>query len=406
MEKSEKVALLAGIVLVGFFIGVIFHYVLGFYLHLSYPFNTFLFNPDEAFGDFIKILSIIENFAPYSHPNSWMTYFPLVYIILLPFSFIKNRLIAYLIFASGVLSFLTFMNIKNLYAENLTKVQNFTNIFILTFMTYPILYALDRGNFDLFLFVLFSGFIYAFKKEKYFLSAVLLGIENAMKPFPFLFLILFLLQKRFKEFFLSLVISAVLIFGGFLILKGGFFDQIEVYIKNLIIFKKTWIYGDSANGLSEASSLFAALKFLLCSVNQIISINLLEKIYSYIGFIITVITIYFTCREKTYWKKVALLTLNMLLVSYVIIDYKLIFLLIPIWLFVNAEEKTKFDTAYTILFGLLLVSKKIFVFWIKSGHLGQLITYGVIINPLIMLVFMGLIIFEQFYDKKEVKLGN
>lgn len=399
MEKSQKITLLANIVLVGFFIGVVFHYALGFYLHLPYPFNTFLCIPNQAFSDFTSTLLRIRNFAPYSHPDLWMGYFPLAYILLFPFSLIKNKLIAYLIFASGFLSFLTFMSTKNLYTKNLTKIQNFTNIFILTFMTYPILYALDRGNFDLFLFVLFSGFIYAFKNEKYLLGAVLLGVENAIKPFPALFLILFLLQKRFKEFFLSLAISALLIIGGFLILKGGFFDQIEVYIKNLVIFKKTWIYGDSSTGLSEASSLFAALKFLLCGVNQIITINLLEKIYSYIGFIITSITLYFTYKEKTYWKKVTLLTLNMLLVPYVIIDYKLIFLLVPIWLFVNSEEKTNFDMIHTVLFGLLLISKKMFVLLVKTGHLSQLITYGVVINPLIMLVFIGLIIFEQF--KKE-----
>jgi len=403
MGKSEKVTLLASIVLVGFVFAIIFHYILGFYLHLPYPFNTFLCIPDQAFSDFTSTLSRIRNFTPYSSPDPWMTYFPLAYIILFPFSLIKHRLIAYLIFASGFLSFLTFMNIKNLYNKNLTKVENFTNIFILTFMTYPVLYAMDRGNFDLFLFVLFSGFVYSFKNEKYFLSAALLGIENAIKPFPSLFLILFLLKKRFKEFFLSLAISALLIIGGFLVLKGGFFNQLQVYINNLVIFKKTWIYGANSLGLSEASSLFAALKFLLCSVNQIISINLLEKLYTYIGFIITAITIYFTCKEKTYWKKVTLLTLNMLLVPYIIIDYKLIFLLVPIWLFVNAKEKTKFDMAYTVLFGLLLVSKKLFVLWVKSGHLSQLITYGVIINPLIMLIFVGLIIFEQFYTKKEVE---
>lgn len=401
MEKSQKILLLSSIVLVGFIITVIFHYIMGFYLNVPYPFNTFLSVPKEAFSDFTDTLQKIGNFAPYVHRDCWMGYFPLAYILLFPFSFIKGRLIAYLIFASGFFSFLIYMNVRFLYDKTLAKIENFKNIFIMSFLAYPVLYVLDRGNFDMFLFILFAGFIYAFKSEKYFLSAVLIGIENAIKPFSSLFLILFLFKKKFKEFFLSLLISLLLIIGGFLFLKGGFFHQIIIYIQNLVVFKKIWVDDNYGRGMMDTSSIFTALKFLLCCCNHIISVELLEKIYNYLGFIITAATIFFTYREEIYWKKITLLTLNMLLVPYIIINYKLIFLLVPIWLFINAEEKTKFDLAYTILFGLLLFSKKIFIFWLHLKGYTQFITYGVIINPIIMLLFMGLIIFEQFNRRKE-----
>lgn len=401
MEKSQKIQLLSSIILVGFTITVIFHYVLGYYYNLPYPFNTFLCIPKEAFSDFTSTLPRVKDFAPYVHPDPWMNYFPLAYILLFPFSIIKNKLIAYFIFASGFLSFFTYMNIKFLYTKNLTKLENIQNIFIITCLSYPVLYALDRGNFDMFLFVLFAGFVYAFKSNKYFLSAILLAIENAIKPFSILFLILFLFKKRFKEFFFSILLSTILVVGGFLCLKGGFFDQIVIYIKNLMLFKKLWIYNIGGNGTSEASSLFTALKFLLCTNTNVISVWLLEKIYIYLGFILTVLTIFFTYKEQIYWKKITLLTLYMLLVPYIIIDYKLIFLFVPIWLFVNAEEKNKFDLVYTILFGLLLFSKKIFILWLHVGKLSQLITYGVVINPIIMLLLVSLIIFEQFNRLKQ-----
>jgi hypothetical protein len=405
MEKSEKVTLLAIIVLVGFTATVIFHYVMGFYLNIPYPFNTFLCIPKEAFSDFTSTLPRIRNLTPYSHPDLWMNYFPLAYILLFPFSLIKNRLIAYFIFASGFLTFLIGMNTKIFSVKNLTKVENFRNIFILSFMSYPVLYALDRGNFDMFLLILFAGFVYAFKSEKYVLSAILMGIENAIKPFSILFSILFLFKKRFKEFFLSLLISALLIIGGFLFFKGGFFDQIIIYIINLAKFKKLWV--DSNYGIAgDTSSIFSALKFLLCDFGHIISMQVLGKLTVFIGFIVTTITIIFTYREKTYWKKVTLLTLHMLLVPYIIIDYKLIFLLVPIWLFVNSEEKTNFDRVYTVLFGVLLFSKKLFILWLHAGSQSQLVTYGVIINPIIMSLFMGLIIFEQFQKKKNASVIN
>ncbi len=405
MEKSEKITILSSIVLVGFVLAVIIHYVLGSYLGLSYPFNTPLCVPQEAFSDFTSTVNRVKGFAPYSHPDSWLTYFPLAYLLLVPFTFIKNQLLSYIIFASGFLTFLTCLNIKFFYIPGLTKMENIKNIFILTITSYPILYALDRGNFDMFLFVIFAGFVYLFKSKKYLLSAVLLGIQNAIKPFPLLFLLLFLFKKKYKEFFLSLLISGLLIIGSFLCFKGGFFHQITTYIQSLVIFKKLWIYNISGNGMSESSSLFGALKFLLCVYNHVTTTLVLEKLYIFIASIITMITIIFTYKEDVFWKKITLLTLNMLLVPYIIIDYKLIFLFIPIWLFVNAKEKTKLDLTYTILLGLLLIPKKIFFLWLHVEHMTQLVTYGIIINPILMLIFMGLIIYEQL-SKKQKKEEN
>lgn len=396
MEKSQKVTLLAAIVLVGFSVTVIFHYIMGFYLHLDYPADTFLCNPKLAFNDFTSTMLKIKNFAPYHHYDSWVNYFPLAYILWFPFSFIKNRLIGYLIFATGFMAFLTSMNVKFLSTKNLSKMANFRNIFIMTLLSYPVLYILDRGNFDMFLLILFAGFIYAFKSKKYFLSAVLIGIENAIKPFPALFLILFLFKRKYKELFLSLIISALLIVGGFMLLNGRFFDQISVYIINLAKFKKLWVDTDNGAALIDSSSLFAGLKFLLCYSGKVISVQTLERFYSCISFIITSAVIFFVYREKVYWKKVTLLTLQMLLMPYIIIDYKLIFLYVPIWLFLNSEEKTAFDAAYAVLFGLLLFSKKMFSYFDLTGGTIGFVSLGVMVNPIIMLTFMGLIISEQF----------
>jgi len=120
------------------------------------------------------------------------------------------------------------MNIKMFGCKSLTKMQYFQNIFILTVVSYPVLYLVDRGNFDLFLFVMFALFVYAFKSEKYFLASILLAVQNACKPFAVLFLLLFLFKKRYKEAFFSIILTIILIIGGFMILKGDFWNQIIV----------------------------------------------------------------------------------------------------------------------------------------------------------------------------------
>ena len=69
MNKSSKIMTISSIILVGFLLGVIFHYILGFYLNGVYPFNTFLGSPSEAFNDFTGLLIIIKDFAPFKVTN-------------------------------------------------------------------------------------------------------------------------------------------------------------------------------------------------------------------------------------------------------------------------------------------------------------------------------------------------
>lgn len=402
-EKADKILLLVNIVLIGFVIAVIFNYFSAFYINQPYPMNTFLFTPVKKFRDFMGLLDVIRNFAPFGTSNIWVNYFPLAYVLLLPFLLIGNKLIAYLIFASVFLAFLIYMNVKVFACENLTKSENFRNIFILTFLAYPVLFALDRGNFDMILLILFAGFVYAFKSEKYLRSAIFLAVINAIKPFTLLFLFLFLFKKKFKEFAISIITSLVLIVGCFFVFKGNVLEQMSTLANNLAGFLAPYVFENKYNlGMVSGSSLFMALKLLLTRFHSPFTIptDLLIRLYSYLNLIITSATLFFTFKEKIFWKQISLLTLYMLTMPYLVYDYKLVFLFVPLWLFVNSKEKSGFDKVYTVLFGLLLISKSIIIF--TPGFFPDAFySTSIIINPLIMLVFMGLIIIEQFKTKKK-----
>lgn len=400
MDKSKKILILANIVLIGFVLAVIFHYISGFYMGMPYPFNTFLGDPKTFSLDFDGLLNVIRNYPPYSVVNFWINYFPLGYIILLPFSFIKNHFVAHmLLFFIFLIPFLI-LNIKSFSSSGLTKLENFRNIFILSAITHPMLYLFDRGNIDLILFVLFAGFILCFKKEKYLFGAVLLAIVNAIKPFPVLFLLLFLFKKKYKEFFLSVLTTIFLIFIGFMMFKGGIFNQISVFLANLIEYKELYVLGNNSLGMTLSSSLYMMLKFLLTQTSKpIMSTVLLVNIYSFISVLITGMVIFFVWKEKVFWKQVSLLTLQMLLIPYVINDYKYIFLFVPIWLFVNTKKVTKFDLYYAILFGLLLIPKNV-IFYYFVSDLMHIFSPSIIINPIVVMSIIGIIIYEQFLVKE------
>ena len=405
MNKENKVLTLSSIILVGFAVGVIYHYVLGFYMRGGEPYNSFLYPASMAFCDFTGILPYIKDFAPYNDFVLWGAYFPLTYLLMFPFSLIKITPLIYLFYISGFLAYLIFMNIRMFTCSNLTKIQNFQNIFIITFLSYPVLYMLDKGNFDMFLFIIFGLCVYAFKSEKYLISSILLAIANAIKPFTILFLLLFLLKKKYKEFFLSLILTTLLVIGGFMVFHDNFFNQIVNFIKILALFKTTYAMG-SYIGIGFCSSIFMPLKAIMLHFSTTpVDVANFVRIYDYVCYIMTAFTMFFICKEKTLWKQLTLVICNFLLIPYCTYDYKFIFLFIPIWLFINEEEKSKFDLTYIILFGLLFIPKSVILTFSTATSNANWLSLSAILNPIIMVVLSLLIIYEQFYAKSKLKKG-
>ena len=225
MEKSQKILILSCIVLVGFFVSVAAYYYIGGALKLDYPFNNFLYPPNRAFTDFTEILPRIKDLQPYTPPANWQNYFPLTFILILPFTIFENLYMAYFVFAGSFLTLFLYLNAKIFNSPDLSRVANFQNVFVLTFLSYPLICLIDRGNLDMLVFPCFAAFVYFFKKEKYQYSALFLAVINAMKPFSLLFLAMFLFKKRYREFFLCCGTTFLLIIGGFLFFQGGILDQ-------------------------------------------------------------------------------------------------------------------------------------------------------------------------------------
>lgn len=404
MEKSQKVTLFSIITLIGFAFGVIYHYILKFYMHYMGNYESFLYPANLAFCDFFGVIAGIKDLKPYQDVSMWSVYFPLNYLFLLPFAFIKNKLLAFFIYISGFVAYLITMNTKMFSCKNLTKLENFQNIFIITALSYPVLYCLDKGNFDMYLFVLLGFWTFAFQKGQYKLSAVLLALINAMKPFTVYFLLFYLMKKRYKELALSILLTAVLIIGGFLIIPDNLKNELTIFFKCIELYKKIYTH-QTLVGMGFVSSLYFPLKILFLHFSASVkNVGIFNFIYDIFCQLITIITLVFVWREKTFWKQLTLLICNFLLLPYCTYDYKFIFLYIPIWLFINQEEKTKSDIFYLILFAFLLIPKNIIIDfpYIHNGEQNWL-SFSAIINPIIMILLSLLIIQEQLNNVRGEK---
>ena len=424
MEKIKKLNIITGIVLAGFIIAVVYHYILGNIFHLDYPYNTFLFNPKVRFSDFtINMYSIFRTneFNPYNQNWAYVNYFP--FGVWIQYLFTKiPLLLSFLIFMITSIVYYGIYNYKNIKSILPTN-YNFniiTSFFVISFLSYPFLIWFDRANFEILIFLFVSLFAYFFAKEKYLISALILSIPIAIKGFPLIFLILFLKKLKFKEIFYCLSVVFLLTFLSFLLMKGDLLTNLICYSNQLKLYMDD--YAIHNNGLGFGSSLFGIVKFIIFWLNgcfksfvindyffgftsfvyvcgsQIFDfINKALTIFNPISMLLSLaIFCYVFFIEKELWKQILLIVICSIIFMPVSGDYKLLHLLIPMWLFLNSQIKSKTDLIYTILFGLILIPKNYLQF-VDPNIPNSFFSISIVINPVILSVMTLIIIIEGFY---------
>ena len=100
MDHQSKVRtdILVSIITIGFIIAVFFKYLQGAYLHMDFPYNTFLYAPDDRFRDFFGPWGQAINLEAYiNKPGAVISqYFPFLYLLIYPFTYLEMHTASYL----------------------------------------------------------------------------------------------------------------------------------------------------------------------------------------------------------------------------------------------------------------------------------------------------------------------
>ncbi len=373
MERKRKIEYLSLFTLAGFSLGIIFYYI--------FPSNPFLFIPQDRFNDFFNVLKWNQYLPAEPSPNR--SYFPFTYIIINVFNLIRSEILSLFVFIILFFYFFIQYSLKNIKTED--KVVDCKNVFIFSFFSYPVLFLIDRANFESFVFIFLSLFIYFYQNKKILISAVFLSFAISMKLFPAVFLILFLSDKKYKEAAYTVIFTIVISIISLSFLTGSLTDNIQRMLLNMKLFNLVYVI--RGLGFDYGHSLFSVLKI----INYFINMNIyVEKLLTpYLIFVLVFfafLAVYVIFYETELWKKVTNLTISMCLFPYVSSNYKLIHFFIPLYLFINTDKKEKYDILYVILFSLLLMPKNL-RFIIKYDFYS-----GVLIDPLIMLILLFVII--------------
>jgi hypothetical protein len=430
MQKTGKINILAGIIFAGFIIAVIYHYVLGTAFNLKYPYNTFLFYPQACFSDFTDFYRVFKysNFNPYV--QTWypgVNYFPFGEFV--PYLFTKIPvLVSLTIFMFGSITYYgvyNFINIKKNLLEN--KASLITKFSIISFLSYPFLIWYDRANFEIFIFIFLSLSVYFFTKKNFLTSALILSIPIAIKGFPILFLILFLKEKKYKEIFYCLLLTFILTVMSIILMEGDFVSNIIYYKKHLNFYISNYAINNS--GLGWGSSLFSAVKLIIFGIKGLFapiyyqlgntsfylpslifknsaaiiptiakSLNIFN-IFAVVTILSTMCYIFFI--EKELWKQILLIIICAIIFMPVSGDYKLLHLYIPLWLFINAQNPSKTDLFYTILFGLILIPKSYIQVLNPLGY--NHFSISILLNPLILLAMLVIVVAEGSFKKRYIQ---
>jgi hypothetical protein len=270
-------------------------------------------------------------------------------------------------------------------------------IFAIVFLTYPVLFAVDRANFDLLVVPCLFLFAFTYERQKYKASTVFLALAITLKPFAAIFIIVYVLDKKFKDGLLVIFNTVFLTVLSLSLFKDGLFVETLKYLHALF---NNVDYLSAGNLQAFTSDLYALLtvgmKFVGDRLGKTMFLPAHPEARIFYAIMAIIVFIYFVIylwkKPKPLWKVLAVLTILIILLPFNSFDYRLTYLFVPMLMYMAINEKTRNDLLIVILWGLLLVPKN---YYTISGEQN----IGVVINPLLLIGLLICIIPGAFSIK-------
>lgn len=345
-----------------------FNLLNGLVLGRQWPFNSFLFRPDDRFADFTNIMSAQATGNPYSSPL--MVYFPFTNVLLLPFKPLSHKvgivILSVLLVGATVLLFLRCTYQLGSAAERVVVVLIFLG-------SYPILFAADRANVEIFAYLLLAGFAWSWWQGRRGLGALFLAGAIAAKGTAWIYLTLLWPRRHRQHLAASIVVVVLGTLAGLMILGPALLESGGDFLSNLTYYNRT--YGEGDAGYLFGHSIFGAVKGLLTLVDGDEARRTFSeaayRFFAVVGLLAYgVAMVHVVRRNLDLWRALTILTCVSLLFTPVSNDYRLLLLLPPCALFFAEPNAVENDRLIAVLFGLALVPKGFhFLIWSHSPSL-------------------------------------
>ena len=354
--------------------------------------------PDDRFNDWHNSVAQAASLNPYNHIDSALaTYLPFTYVLLkVSVGYSALTSISIFLFISVALLVLavgfTLILVRPPHIES--KTDYLKDILLLVgacLLSYPALFALDRGNIDLWIGLLSTIFVVTQRSRFELIGLIGLSIAIALKGYPIIFLLLPISYHKYRGAafcsFLALLISTSTLY----FMWNGFEQNLKELLINFSLYYQAYIIGNAS--LFASSDPYNATRLIYFWITdawektytpgtihqslEAVSYSVIG-IYTILSSVFAFITAFFILIvPATRWKKVTAICLIAILFPNVSNDYKLCLLFPGLFLLLLENINFREDRTTFFIFCLLLIPKSYFFIDEKP--------ISMIINPLLLL---------------------
>jgi hypothetical protein len=363
-------------------------YLISRELGFLWPYGSMLFRADDRFGDLLNSIQAASTANPYSgNTASISPYFPLAYAILKLFSYLGKwgSLVLYFLIGYSALYFAIRRVVSDQYlsSDSLTNERLVNICFLVFILSYPYIFAVDRGGLDFWV----SGllFIYiAYRGGKCSLISIFaISVAIALKGYPLAFCLILLTERKYKELIWIGLLVFLLTFISLLCFDSSIIILIQGIKASQINFFNKYVLG--VDSLFGTADFFSAIKLLvLLATNDTKTMTeYASRIFSHYMILNTLITlsigIVVLFFRVTFAQKLLLITLISTIYPNLTNDYRLAIFVMPAFYMSVASDRYSRLIFWIII---AILAPKNFIFYNGYGLTG-------LVTPL-LLMMLGL----------------
>ncbi len=355
---------LAIIVCAGWFLAIAYHHVAGAILGRSYPYDTFLFLPADRYHDLLNSWAQAKGGNPYYTGGTLAvaTYFPFVYLTL---ALGRACTAPWVVLAYLALTFGGALWVCSAWLRAQREAWRDDGrwpavvIFaaLLMLASYPMLFAVDRGNLDPLIMTLLVGSLALAARGRFNAGALLVAVAAASKGYALVWFVWWLKRRRFSALALGLAATAALVVLPGLAFDGGIPATLAGFAHGMAQFHHKYVVGYnsavySADWLNGARLLARYLGFEP-------NMETMLAVYRPLALIgAGALTLYALLAASEPWRELLAAALIMVTFPNIANDYKLVLLLPAILAWIAAPSENGWrDRVFCLCAGLLLVPK-------------------------------------------------
>jgi len=356
---------------------------------MHWPWTSFLFMEGDRFNDWRNSVAQAASGDPYYYHGTpaLAAYFPGAYLILGAASGLNPD--ASTVLYLGISECLLIVAIFAIYlsAANANGTSSHPArlemqlLLVLSFLcSYPVLFALDRGNIDLWIACCCTLFIAAQGTRFGILGLAALAVAISAKGYPAAFLALILVRRDYCGAALCMAATGALSIIGLLTLHGGVAHNIAGLETNLHLYYQRYVLGgDSLFGSSDpynairliASELAPRLPLAATSAGVLAVYGPICSACSLI------LGVFVLAVPAPAWRRVTAVCLIAILFPNVASDYKLCCLMPALVLLLMSPQRSRREIVARRLFCLLMIPKS---YLFLHGH-----SVSMLVNPVLLM---------------------